>query len=755
MSRMLAELSLGVRLAFAGGRRGWIRTALAAVGVGIGAAALLFGASVPVMLDAKQARTQARADIPAAGAVIPAGRTVVVAAVESQWGRNAVRGRLIWPDVPDAPLPPGVRAFPGDHQMYASPALRAALAGPDGDDLRRQMPYQVVGTIAPSGLTGPHEFAYYAGYPRIQERVGDGSWRVDRFGYPPIEQATDPSTYVLVVALLATLLLPVAVFIGAALRFGAESRDRRLAAIRLIGADSRAVLRIALGESLVPAGLGLALGTALYLLVRGRAADLGLFDVSVYPADIHPRPLPAALAVGAVLVLSGAMALLGFRGVAVEPLGVFRRSVAWRGRLWWRLLPLAGSLALLYPVLRDGHDIDEDRTGAGVVLLVVALVPLLPYLVPLAAAVLPGGPASWQLASRQLRRNPAGSTRAVTGIVVAVVGAIALQSFFAAAAANRATPDDPADPAFILQAAGRRTPDQMRARSAMFEQVDGVRAGTVARYTLYGDEPGASVGYLVVGDCTALRQVAALDRCADGATFVVGDVGRSVTLQDGDLEPTPGVTVTVPRGARPARLIGSEAENAGRTVLMTPAAVPASLNDVEPWFVETRIFGWAAPGTAAGRLRGVAAEIDPLAMFTAIAPEADKYAPLRTALDLATAVILLMMGTGLLLDVAARLYERRRLLGVLTAVGARRSTVVWSVLLQAIVPVLAGLPLATAVGVGLGVLLMRMSRVPVELDAAAILTPVVAAAALVLVTTVAVLLPAVGRITRTEELRYE
>ncbi|GLY99375.1 FtsX-like permease family protein [Actinoplanes sp. NBRC 103695] len=757
MRRTAAELALGVRLAFAGGRTGWIRTALTAAGVAVGAVALLLGASVPALLDARQDRALARAD--STGAIeVPAGDTLLVAAVESQWGANAVRGRLIWPESTRAPLPPGVPAFPGEHRMYASPALQQALRGPDGDVLRKQMPYEVIGTIGPEGLSGPHEFAYYAGYQRVEKLVREGSWRVDHFGYTiPGDVESGTGTYVVVAAMLATLLLPIAIFIGAALRFGSDTRERRLAAIRLVGADRRAVLRIALGESLVPAVLGLTGGTALYLLARSRAADVQLFNVSVYPADIRPVPVLAVLVVLIVLALSAGMALLGFRGVAVEPLGVLRRSTVWRGRLWWRLLPLAAGLALLYPVVLPG-EVGEDRTGAGVVLLLVALIPLLPYLVPVVARALTGGPVSWQLAAQQLRQNPVSSTRAVTGIVVAVTGAIALHTFFGAATVRRATPDDPADPGYMLQTAAYQAPAAMRARTALFEQVPGVRAGTVARYPLYSTSGTTHLpGYLVVGDCAALSQIATLDRCADGDAFTSGEVPAAVTLLDdsGD-EPAPGDRLPVPRNLRHATLIGSDAEYASESILLTSGAMPAALSGVDPWFVETRMFATGdAPATVAGELRGVAAAIDPLAMFTAFAPEHDKYATLRTALDIGSTIILLMMGTGLLLDVAARLHDRRRLLGVLTAVGARRSTVIWSVLLQAVVPVLAGLLLAVGAGVALGAVLMRMSQVPILFDAPTVLTPVAAGLVLVLATTVAVLLPAARRVTRTEELRYE
>jgi hypothetical protein len=50
---------------------------------------------------------------------------------------------------------------------------------------------------------------------------------------------------------------------------------------------------------------------------------------------------------------------------------------------------------------------------------------------------------------------------------------------------------------------------------------------------------------------------------------------------------------------------------------------------------------------------------------------------------------------------------------------------------------------------------MRTSKVPVILDATAVLTPAAAGATLLLLTTIAVLLPAARRVTQTEALRHE
>ena len=131
-------------------------------------------------------------------------------------------------------------------QAAAGPAARTAIAG----------------TIGDSGLIGPAELAYYAGDRPRSSSTASAS------GYAPrqLRGATDtsgdeldPVLLLLVVMVFVVLLMPVLVFIATAVRFGGERRDRRLAALRLVGADSRMTRRIAAGEALVGALLGLAL----------------------------------------------------------------------------------------------------------------------------------------------------------------------------------------------------------------------------------------------------------------------------------------------------------------------------------------------------------------------------------------------------------------------------------------------------------------------------------------------------------------
>ncbi|WP_033340282.1 FtsX-like permease family protein [Catenuloplanes japonicus] len=750
--RLLTGLALGMRMAFAGGRRGWARTALAAAGVGLGAAVLLLGASVPVMLDARSARLDGRSDGMLGTAQPARGDTALITTVYTEWDGREVFNRLIWPESDRAPLPPGLTAFPGDRQMYVSPALRTALDGPGGDLLRAQLPYQVVGTIAPVGLSGPHELAFYAGYRDLETMTGVN--RVAGFGGSE-DSVPRTGVYLFIVVVLAGVLIPVTILIGAALRFGADTRDRRLAAIRLAGADSRMVRRIAAGESLVLALTGLALGALLFRLVSLQAGRMVFLDISVFPSDVRPAPPLGLLAVVVVLVMSAGMTLLGLRGVEIEPLGAVRRAEVWHGRLWWRLLPLALGLLLIHPVF-TGPVRDESQISLGVIVLIGALIPLVPYLVPAVARLAPGGPVSWQLAARQLRQNPLASTRAVTGIVVAVTSAIALHSALAAVSFQRESRINPDFPAYSVMIPGTLTMADLPRLTAAYARLDGVRAGTTGYYTMLGDGD-QRYGDLVIGDCAALRIIAALDRCADGDTFVIGDpLGAprgAITVEgrEGDR-----VAWTVPDGPRPVQGL-RDYYSSQSELLVTPGAA-AGLTGRTPRWVDTSIaLEPGSPPDTGRRVRAVAAGIDPFAQVTAFVPEEaeDRWAAVRTAVNLGSTLVLLLMGLGLLLDVGDRLHDRRRLLGVLAAIGARRRTVVRSVLLQVMVPLLTGLVPAVAAGAGLGVALMKAAMIPIHLDAAAIMGPAGVGVGLVLLATAAVLLPLVRHVMRTEELRYE
>src|SRR4051794_13236032 len=115
------DLLLGARLMFVGGRPGWTRTVMTALGVGIGVALLLLAAAVPAALQARAARAGARSTSPPQGQFWSVGNTVLMKSVDTQFHGRAVRGYLVLAGGPAAPVPPGLAVLPADGELAVSP----------------------------------------------------------------------------------------------------------------------------------------------------------------------------------------------------------------------------------------------------------------------------------------------------------------------------------------------------------------------------------------------------------------------------------------------------------------------------------------------------------------------------------------------------------------------------------------------------------------------------------------------------------
>ncbi|MFF1401982.1 ABC transporter permease [Streptomyces sp. NPDC058294] len=769
------DLFMGIRFACTGGREGWVRMVLTAVGVGLGVALLLLTTALPNVLAVRHQREQARQDLTYNAAVPPRSEhTVLVATTDTKWRTKDIRGRLLEAEGPRAPLPPGVDRFPAKGEMAASPALKELLSSDGAKLLRERIPYRITGTITEPGLIGSHELAYYAGAQGLA--VKPDSSRVQRltaFGDPhPTTERADPVLILMVLVVFVVLLMPVAVFIAAAVRFGGERRDRRLAALRLVGSDSRMTRRIAAGEALAGALLGLVVGTVLFLIGRQVAGSLEVLGESFFPSYLNPSPALVVLVAVAVPVSAVLVTLLAMRGVVVEPLGVVRAARPARRRLWWRLLlPLAG-LAMLYPMIGNGRahgDFNQYLVIGGVMLLLVGVTALLPWLVEAVVARLGPGSVSWQLAVRRLQVSSGSAARMVNGIAVAVAGAIALQMLFAGVEGQytRETGRDPGRVQMEVDLSGR-TP--VRAAGREFARTEGVRAAVAVATGGLGNrrrDPGDTTS-VTVGDCAALRELAHLPSCRDGDVFSVhggdGDEGLRTLRRSGGrgfLDPTYSdadrgreIPWTVPAGL-PRVTVRKDAltTNVGG-LLATPSALPAAAAPT----LYGQVYVRTDPSVpdAEEYVRNTAARVDPLASAWqwSSTQESRRYTSLRTGLFIGAVGVLALIGASLLVSQLEQLRERRKLLSSLVAFGTRRRTLGLSVLWQTAVPITLGLLLASGVGLGLGAVLLRMTDTPVSVDWASVLSMTGAGAAVVLTVTL-LSLPPLARLMRPEGLRTE
>jgi hypothetical protein len=780
------DLAMGVRFAFAGGREGWVRALLTAVGVGLGVALLLLTTALPSALAVRHERGDARADITYNEPTLKkADNTLLIANASTTFRDTDIRGREVQPEGARAPLPPGVGKFPAVGEMVTSPALKSLLESDDGKLLRERLPDRIVGTIGESGLIGSHELAFYRGADGLAAQGVDGArlTRIDRFGNPnPTESQSDPVLVLLVLVVFVVLLMPVAVFITAAVRFGGERRDRRLAALRLVGADGRSTRRIAAGEALAGAVLGLVLGTGFFLIGREVAGSIEVFGQSVFPSYLNPSPLLALLVAVAVPAAAVLVTLLALRGVVIEPLGVVRTAKPARRRLWWRLLvPLAG-LAMLYPMIgqgRDGGDFNQYLVTGGVILLLVGVTALLPWIVEAVVARLGAGGLSWQLAVRRLQLSSGTAARMVNGIAVAVAGAIALQMLFAGTDSDytKSTGHDVSRAQMQVSVPEGKT---LAAAAKELAETKGVRRAYAFNEGFVNDGPGDNAGWarVTVADCASLREVAKLPSCRDGDVFTShvapGTDEDSTSRQNADDESTvatrPGkklwfetsedtekqspVVWTVPKTVKQAQSIADPTGYRRVGILITPGAFPAKAAAGVRGEIYLRLDD-SLPD-AREYVRNTAARINPLEepMTWVSVKRNNEYSTIRTGLFVGAACVLALIGASLLVSQLEQLRERKKLLSALVAFGTRRRTLSLSVLWQTAIPITLGLLLASVVGLTLGAVLMRMTDTTVRVDWPSVLSMTGVAAGVVLVVTL-LSLPPLLRLMRPDGLRTE
>ncbi|MCX5376178.1 ABC transporter permease [Streptomyces sp. NBC_00091] len=784
------DLAMGARFAFGGGREGWTRTLLTGVGVGLGVALLLISTAIPGALTARDERGDARFAAPSPTGTAPGRDTVLMAGANQVYKGKDVDGRFLLAEGPDAPVPPGLKSIPAPGEMAVSPALKSLLASADGALLRERLdawkPTQVIGD---AGLTGPGELFFYAGKGDLRitgakdyraQRVSDFNWHFERPGL-------DPVLMLLVVVTFVALLMPVAVFIAAAVRFGGERRDRRLAALRLVGADSHMVRRIAAGEALAGSVVGLGMGAGFFLIGRRLVGSFTFQQRSVFPADLDPSLWLAVLVALAVPVSAVAVTLFALRGVVIEPLGVLRTNRPGRRRIWWRLLLPLGGLALLAPLTGRGNDhgrFNQWQVSGGVVLLLIAITALLPWLLERFVGRMSGGPVSWQLAVRRLQVAGGGAARLVNGVAVAVAGAIALQMLFASVE-NDYTTDTGQDPSraaisVLMIEADRAAVDAVAQQVSRAEGV--AKAVAPSSFRAAHRIPSADDRVQVtVGGCEVLREFATIESCKDGDAFLITD---APAMKGGVPAPTAkaGDTLWVGRGlggpgddtdgvagpadeAKPtqwtfpagARGVAGRPDPAGVRhggLLVTPSVAPKTVIEART----PQVYVQLDPSVpdAVEKARTAAFKAAPLAtVMTLRSNRTDTgYSTVRVGLLFGATAVLLLIGASLLVSQLEQLRERRKLLSALVAFGTRRSTLSLSVLWQTALPIGLGLGLAAVIGTGLGVVLMKMANRPVRIDWASIVAMTGAGAAVVAAVTL-LSLPPLLRLMRPDGLRTE
>ncbi|WP_258341083.1 ABC transporter permease [Saccharopolyspora gregorii] len=719
-----ADLVLGARLAVGDRNTPWGRLALMTVGIGIGVLVLLISASLPTWLERHAERTAGR-HMELTYETEPAASTAVLGLHDSTTFRGQrITGRLLQPQRPDAPLPAGLDHYPAVGELIVSPALADLLARPDSALLRERLPGTITGTIGDDGLLTPGELHYYGGASGLTEQAA--SIRVvDHFGETYRPPSYGESTWLLVLIGACALLLPVVVFVISTTRLAEAARQRRLAALRLVGASAWQVRRIASGEALVGASTGVLAGWALFLAGHLAFSRFETSFVSVFVSDITPVWWPAVLITAGVPALTVLISLAALRGAVHDPLRSVRQATPIRRRLWPGAAALVLGIAGLV-VSRMPLGWDSNVWGALVVLavaLVLLSVPLLlPWIVENVARRGHAGPVAWQLALRRLQLTSGTAARSVSAIAVVVTGIIALQTMLASL--EQQVAEHPSEPrtASISGREDRSGRDGLQQLRTELAALPGVVAVSGHHQITLQAGPDRST-YAVIADCDLITRLGMAPDCRDGDTFAAsaGSDGEGEPPRTGETwtvgspggssaeTPGSGASWTVPplRPTQPRNAERNMLTPAG--LLITPAA--ATGIPLEPRNVDIRIeLAATTPQDLVERIRNLVeatleqGEVSDTVAAGPVVPTATLQL-VKTGLLAGALVVFSLIGCSLLVTAVEQIHERARPMAVLGAVGAKRSTLVWSAFLQNAVPMLLATAIAVPAGYGLGVLI--------------------------------------------------
>lgn len=232
-----------------------------------------------------------------------------------------------------------------------------------------------------------------------------------------------------VVFAVLLLTLPPLLLLDQAVRLGSAHRDRRMAALRVVGATPAEVRRLGAIEVGIPTSVGAVLGIGVFAVLRGLLGGNQRYDpgynygsnFAVVPTSGAPNAWQVVVVVIAVAVTGTVVGWWASGAVVKAPLGVTRRETKRRPRPWGLLL-IALAAGLVPTAVSDSHGTDFVALIV-IALIVGALVVLAPWVAYVIAQRLARRTdrAASLLAAQRIIAQPGAAGRAA-----AAVGGIAL-----------------------------------------------------------------------------------------------------------------------------------------------------------------------------------------------------------------------------------------------------------------------------------------------------------------------------------------
>jgi hypothetical protein len=693
---------------------------------------------------------------------------------------------------PNAPVPPGISKLPGPGQYYASPALSALINSTPRDELGDRFPGSQIGTIGDKALTGPDDLVAFVGYQPSQLQNRPFTIRVDQISAGPQTSVwTNYFRYAFAVGAVA-FVFPILILIGSATRLAAARREERYAAMRLVGATNPQINVIASVDATISALLGTILGIGLFELVRPVLADHSPTSARYFAYAVTPTAAGYLAMLIGVPLASAIAALISLGRVRISPLGVSRRQTPPApgiGRI--SVLVLGVALFILGIVTTSPQNIGAG-TYPGLLLILIGLVVGGPWLTAQMArltATLARGP-SPLLAARRLADDPRAAFRSVSGLVLAVFLGSMLAGLMPTINRTTATPHAQAlsdvlidtftpsavcgnevncssdggggpnvtgdiaglspatgaalvqglafpgaavvpiySPPQIARAQGKGAPNGAPGGNGPGQQGGG-NFSSVPPPSEGPDQQASSVV-----SCAALARIPALGTCAAGQTAVQADTSN-LTTDNPLYSSQPIVTSSSPSASADFSTLDLQA-------VLVKVDNPATLERVRTYLVTH------TPTSLSG--------LAPRTFGEEVAVRETVGTVIDRIMNAAVLLTLLVAGASLAVAVGGGLVERKRPFTLLRLSGTSPSVLYRVVALEAVLPLAAATILAAGTGYGLAVLAavkIAPSGTPAPTPSGAYYVTM-GVGLVVSLLVIASTLPFLGRITRTQNARFE
>ena len=516
--------------------------------------------------------------------------------------------------------------------------------------------------------------------------------------------------------------VPVVVLVATAGRLSASVRDRRLASLRLMGLPPSSTRVVAAVEVGVATLVGALVGAVAFLLIRALVPSIRLDDLVVRPAQTGWVAVLGVLL--AVLVVSVAVAVAPTSRRSGQALASVRAAQV-RGVPWWRLVPVTIGVVLLVAArsvdVRDAGDpstVQIVMLFAGAGLAGIGMLVLLPATVRLIAGALVHLPhPTVRLAGRRMQAQPAGVQRVVAGLLAAlfvITGArmvlVAFEESDGAYAAARTAMEG--GPQQIDVYAPRGHGGALEAAVRAHPLVDRVAAEQYVSTPCRGARSLCLTAF--VGTCAELVEaMPGISGCRDGEAAFVGD---DALMGSGEAGPTltwranGSHSLTTPTPSVTLEHDWSEDDLTGASVFLpetTPGVADLARGGQPAWHVSA-----TGGPTAAAQLRAALREVTPQASVVRHWRAADMayIDTMRRGLWLMASLVVSIGLLSFVLGGIDRALSRRAESARMQVLGTPRRTIRNAQWIEALLPLLVGVPLAAGLGSFAGATFLHLAE---------------------------------------------